>query len=69
MDIKLYSSSTITDVTSDAMTFTGDGTSYRGIPNEIAVDAGDTYTFTVYVTTSSSVNSYGYNYAFFDWVK
>ena len=69
LDIKLYSSSTITDVTSDAMTFTGDGTSYRGVPNEIAVDAGDTYTFTVYVTTSSSVNSYGYNYAFFDWVK
>ena len=67
LDIKLYSDSTITEVTSDSMTFTGDGKSYRGTPNEISIKAGETYTFTVYVSTSSSVSSYGYNYAYFDW--
>lgn len=69
LDIKLYSNATITEVTSDAMEFTGDGTSFRGTPKEIAVGAGETYTFTVYVSTSSSVTSYGYNYAYFDWYK
>lgn len=69
LDIKFYCSATITDVTSDAMVFTGDGTSYRGVPNEIAVKGGETYTYTVYVSTSESVSSYGYNYAYFDWVK
>ena len=69
LNIKLYSSSTITGVTSDSMVFTGDGVSYKGIPNEIAVSAGETYTFTVYVSTESSVTAYGYNYAYFDWYK
>ena len=69
LNIKLYSSSTITSVTSDSMVFTGDGVSYKGIPNEIAVAAGETYTFTVYVSTESSVTAYGYNYAYFDWYK
>ena len=69
LDIRFYCNSTITEVTSDAMTFTGDGTQYWGVPNEIAVAPGETYTFTVYVSTSSSVTSYGYNYAYFDWYK
>ena len=32
LDIKLFSDSTITDVTADGISFTGDGESYRGIP-------------------------------------
>ena len=69
LDIKFFSSATITDVTSEAMVFTGEGNSYRGVPNEIAVKGGETFTYTVYVSTSESVSSYGYNYAYFDWVK
>ena len=69
LDIKLFCDQSITEVTSDGMTFSGDGTSFRGTPNEIAVAGGETYIFTVYVTTSSYVTQYGYNYAYFDWVK
>ena len=69
LDIKLYSDSTITDVTSDAMTFEGDGKTYRGTPNEVLIEGGESYTFTVYVSTTSNVSSYGYSYAYFDWVK
>ena len=69
LDINLFCDQSITEVTSDGMTFSGDGTSFRGTPNEIAVAGGETYIFTVYVTTSSYVTQYGYNYAYFDWVK
>lgn len=69
LDIKLFSDSTITDVTADGISFTGDGESYRGIPEEITIAAGESYTTTVYVTTSSNVSLYGYNYAFFNWAK
>ena len=51
------------------MTFSGEGYSFRGVPNEIAVGPGETYTFTVYVKTDASVTSYGYNYAYFDWYR
>ena len=46
-----------------------DGKTYRGTPNEIAIKAGDTYSFTVNVTTKESVVKYGYNTAYFDWKK
>ena len=70
LDIRLFSDSTITDVSVDGgMTFTGDGENYRGIPEEVTIAAGETYTISVYVTTSSNVSLYGYNYAFFNWAK
>ena len=69
LDIKFYCNANITEVTSDSMTFSGEGYSFRGVPNEIAVGPGETYTFTVYVKTDASVTSYGYNYAYFDWYR
>jgi hypothetical protein len=49
------------------MTFEGDGVKYRGTPTQATVAPGETYTFTVYVSTDSGVSAYGYNYAYFDW--
>lgn len=69
LDITFFCDQSIAEITSEGMTFSGDGMSYRGTPNEISVEGGETYIFTVYVTTSGDVSMYGYNYAFFDWVK
>ena len=51
------------------MTFTGDDGCYRGVPDEVTVEPGETFTITVYVSTSSGVSQYGYSYAYFDWAK
>ncbi|MBR4403619.1 MAG: hypothetical protein IKT10_00755 [Clostridiales bacterium] len=71
LDIELFAGAGIKSVSSDAMTFKvkKDGKTYRGTPNEIAIKAGDTYSFTVNVTTKESVTKYGYNKAYFDWKK
>ena len=67
LDIKFFCDAEITEVTSDGMTFEGDGVKYRGTPTQATVAPGETYTFTVYVSTDSGVSAYGYNYAYFDW--
>lgn len=71
LDIKLFAGSTIKSVSSDGMSFKlkKDGKTYRGTPNEVAIKAGETYSFTVNVTTKESVTKYGYNTAYFDWKK
>ena len=69
LDIKFFCDAEITDVTSDGMTFEGSDYSFRGTPASVTVAPGETYTFTVYVSTDSGVSSYGYSYAYFDWCK
>ena len=69
LDIRFFCDASITEVTSDGMTFEGDDMSFRGTPKEATVAPGETYTFTVYVSTDSAISSYGYNYAYFDWCK
>ena len=69
LNINIFCDSTITDVTADGWSFTGDGEAYKAVPEDITVEPGDMYTVTVYVSTSSYVSLYGYNYAFFDWNK
>ena len=71
LDIELFAGAGIKSVSSDAMTFKlkKDGKTYRGTPKEIAIKAGETYSFTVNVTTKESVVKYGYNKAYFDWKK
>ncbi len=68
VDITIRSDAEITDVTCDQFTFTSSGNNkYVGVPNDIMIPAGETVTYTVYVSTSSSVSHYGYDYCYFDW--
>ncbi len=67
VDITFYANSDITSITCDEMTFTGSGKDWVGVPNGATIEAGDEYSFTVYVNTESSVTKYGYNSCYFDW--
>ena len=67
VDITFYANSDITSITCDEMTFTGSGKDWVGVPNGTTIEAGDEYSFTVYVNTESSVTKYGYNSCYFDW--
>ena len=67
VDITFYANSDITSITCDEMTFTGSGNDWVGVPNGATIEAGDEYSFTVYVNTESSVSKYGYNTCFFEW--
>lgn len=67
VDITFYANSDITSITCDEMSFTGSGKDWVGVPNGATIEAGDEYSFTVYVNTESSVTKYGYNSCYFDW--
>lgn len=67
VDITFYANSDITSINCDEMTFTGSGKDWVGVPNGATIEAGDEYSFTVYVNTESSVTKYGYNSCYFDW--
>lgn len=67
VDITFYANSDITSITCDEMTFTGSDKDWVGVPNGATIEAGDEYSFTVYVNTESSVTKYGYNSCYFDW--
>ena len=73
LDLKLFCNSSIMKISSDALSFKlkndGDTKSFRGTPKEISIKSGETYSFTVYVTTKESVTKYGYNSAYFKWNK
>ena len=67
LKITFYSSSKITNVTSDGFTFTHDGYTYTCSPVDRTIPAGSTVEIRVNVTTSSRPAHFGYNQAVFNW--
>lgn len=67
LKITLYSSSSITNVTSDGFTFSHSGKTYTCSPIDQIIPAGGSVTIRIHVSTSSRPGHYGYNSAVFNW--